>query len=72
MTFRYASLVSGLDIVRKALGQHEIATIQTTMIDQASGHIRLSNLLAHGSGDGFQPIGRCVGRAKRRNHGAAP
>ena len=33
-TFRYASLASGLDIVRKALGQHEIATVQTTAIDQ--------------------------------------
>src|SRR6188472_3859206 len=29
-TFRYASLAAGLDIVRKNLGQHEIATIQTT------------------------------------------
>jgi hypothetical protein len=27
-TFRYASLSSGLDIVRKVLGQHEIATLQ--------------------------------------------
>jgi hypothetical protein len=33
-TFRYASLSSGLDIVRKILGQHEIATLQTTVIDQ--------------------------------------
>ena len=33
-TFRYASLSSGLDIVRKALGKHEIATVQTTAIDQ--------------------------------------
>jgi hypothetical protein len=32
-TFRYASLASGLDIVRKSLGQHEIATVQTTAID---------------------------------------
>ena len=31
-TFRYASLASGLDIVRKNLGQHEIATVQTTAI----------------------------------------
>src|SRR5947208_15053561 len=37
-TFRYASLASGLDIVRKSLGQHEIATVQTTAIDQASTH----------------------------------
>jgi hypothetical protein len=27
-TYRYASLSSGLDIVRKTLGQHEIATVQ--------------------------------------------
>ncbi len=36
-SFRYASLASGLDIVRKCLGQHEIATVQTTAIDQDSG-----------------------------------
>ncbi len=29
-TFRYAPLSSGLDIVRKSLGRHEIATIQST------------------------------------------
>jgi hypothetical protein len=28
-TFRYAPLSSGLDIVRKCLGRHEIATVQT-------------------------------------------
>jgi hypothetical protein len=50
-TFRYASLASGLDIVRKSLGQHEIATIQTTAIDQQSGQIRLTTLLAHASGE---------------------
>src|SRR5438270_13359028 len=50
-TFRYASLASGLDIVRKALGQHEIATVQTTAIDQASGQIQLTTLLAHASGE---------------------
>src|SRR5450631_3848039 len=50
-TFRYASLASGLDIVRKSLGQHEIATIQTTSIDQDSGQIRLTTLLAHASGE---------------------
>ena len=33
-TFRYAPLSSGLDIVRKSLGRHEIATIQTTGIDK--------------------------------------
>jgi hypothetical protein len=50
-TFRYASLASGLDIVRKHLGQHEIATVQTTAIDQESGQIRLTTLLAHASGE---------------------
>jgi hypothetical protein len=50
-TFRYASLASGLDIVRKSLGQHEIATLQTTAIDQDFGQIRLITLLAHASGE---------------------
>src|SRR5262245_53321339 len=50
-TFRYASLSSGLEIVRKTLGQHEIATVQTTAIDQAAGIINLTTLLAHASGE---------------------
>src|ERR1700694_962045 len=50
-TFRYASLASGLDIVRKSLGQHEIATVQTTAIDQENGQLRLTTLLAHASGE---------------------
>jgi hypothetical protein len=50
-TFRYASLASGLDIVRKALSQHEIATIQTTRIEPSSGQVRLITLLAHSSGE---------------------
>src|ERR1700752_4447962 len=36
-SFRYAPLSSGLDIVRKTLSQHEIATVQTTSLDQAAG-----------------------------------
>ena len=36
-TFRYASLSAGLEIVRKALGKHEIATVQTTAIDPEAG-----------------------------------
>src|SRR3954468_5938793 len=31
--FRYAPLSAGLDIIRKCLGQHEIATVQATAID---------------------------------------
>jgi len=49
--FRYAPLSSGLDIVRKTLGQHEIATVQTTAIDQALGIINLTTTLAHASGE---------------------
>jgi len=49
--FRYASLASGLDIVRKTLGQHEIATVQTTAIDQAAGTVNLTTVLAHASGE---------------------
>src|ERR1044072_7359169 len=49
--FRYASLASGLDIVRKALGQHEIATVQATAIDAEAGLIRLTTTLVHSSGE---------------------
>ena len=41
----------GLEIVRKALGKHEIATVQTTAIDQEAGLIRLATVLAHSSGE---------------------
>jgi ERF superfamily len=50
-TFRYAPLSSGLDIVRKTLSQHEIATVQTTSIDDTAGIVRLSTVLAHASGE---------------------
>jgi ERF superfamily len=50
-SFRYAPLSSGLDIVRKTLGQHEIATVQTTAIDQAAGLVNLTTVLAHSSGE---------------------
>src|SRR5256885_11684059 len=50
-SFRYAPLSSGLDIVRRTLGQHEIATIQTTAIDQPSGMVNLTTTLAHASGE---------------------
>jgi len=50
-SFRYAPLSSGLEIVRKALGQHEIATLQTTAVDQTTGTIGLTTVLAHSSGE---------------------
>jgi ERF superfamily len=49
--FRYAPLSSGLEIVRKTLGQHEIATVQTTAVDQAAGIVNLTTVLAHSSGE---------------------
>src|SRR3974377_777904 len=49
--FRYPPLSSGLDIVRKTLSQHEIATVQTTSIDATAGIVRLSTVLAHASGE---------------------
>jgi hypothetical protein len=50
-SFRYAPLSSGLDIIRKALGQHEIATLQTTTIDQDIQTVSLTTVLAHSSGE---------------------
>src|SRR5215831_10023418 len=50
-TFRYAPLSSGLEIIRKTLGQHQIAAIQTTALDQAAGLVNLTTMLAHASGE---------------------
>jgi hypothetical protein len=50
-TFRYASLSSGLEIVRKSLGRQEIAAVQTTAIDTEAGLVRLNTVLAHSSGE---------------------
>jgi hypothetical protein len=50
-TFRYAPLSSGLDVIRKTLGRHEIAAVQSTEIDREAGFIRLTTILAHASGE---------------------
>jgi len=50
-SFRYAPLAKGLEIVRKSLGRQEIATVQTTVIDQEAGLLRLTTVLAHASGE---------------------
>ena len=49
--FRYAPLSSGLNIVRKTLGQHKIATDQTTATDRTAGMVNLTTVLAHASGE---------------------
>src|SRR5579872_6971847 len=61
--FRYAPLSSGLDIVRKVLGQHEIATVQTTSVDQTVGIINLTTVLAHASGEWIASDWPEIGRA---------
>jgi hypothetical protein len=73
-TFRYAPLSSGLDIVRKALGQHQIATVQTTAIDAATGTISLTTVLAHASGEWIAsdwPVCRLADSASPHRMGAA-
>ena len=73
-TFRYAPLSSGLDIVRKTLGQHEIATVQTTAIDQTAGLVNLTTVLAHSSGEWIAsdwPVCTLSEMASPRRMGAA-
>ncbi len=50
-TFRYASLAAGLDVVRKCLGKHEIAVVQSTMVDHDARLVKLVTMLAHASGE---------------------
>jgi hypothetical protein len=74
LTFRYAPLSSGLDIVRKTLGQHEIATVQTTAIDQTAGVVNLTTVLAHASGEWIAsdwPVCAIADTATPRRMGAA-
>jgi hypothetical protein len=73
-SFRYAPLASGLDIVRKTLGQHEIATVQTTEIDRTAGLVNLTTMLAHASGEWIAsdwPICPIADMASPRRMGAA-
>src|ERR1700716_3547467 len=73
-TFRYAPLSSGLEILRKALGQHQIAAMQTTAIDQASGIVNLTTVLAHASGEWIAsdwPVCPIADMASPRRMGAA-
>jgi hypothetical protein len=50
-SFRYASLSSGLEIIRKTLGGQQIAIAQTTDIDRANGTVNLTTVLLHTSGE---------------------
>jgi hypothetical protein len=73
-TFRYAPLSSGLDIVRKALGQQQIAIVQTTAIDASTGTVNLTTVLAHASGEWIAsdwPVCRLADTSAPHRMGAA-
>src|SRR3984893_17940808 len=73
-SFRYASLSSGLDIIRKVLGGQQIAVTQTTDIDRASGTVNLTTLLVHTSGEWISsdwPVCKLSETAAPRRMGAA-
>jgi len=72
--FRYASLSSGLDIIRKVLGAQQIAVAQTTDIDRASGTVNLTTVLLHTSGEWIAsdwPVCKLSDTAAPRRMGAA-
>jgi hypothetical protein len=73
-SFRYASLSSGLDIVRKTLGGQQIAVTQTTDIDRANGMVNLTTVLLHTSGEWISsdwPVCRTCEISAPRRMGAA-
>src|SRR5215218_10194379 len=73
-SYRYAPLSAGLDIVRKTLGKHEIAVMQTTDLDRDSGLLILTTTLAHGSGEwiaGRWPVCRIIDMADPKVMGTA-
>lgn len=73
-TFRYASLSSGLEIVRKTLGSQQIAVAQTTDIDRANGLLNLTTILMHTSGEWISsdwPVCQLSDASAPRRMGAA-
>jgi hypothetical protein len=73
-SFRYASLSSGLDIVRKVLGGQQIAIAQTTDIDRANGTVNLTTVLLHTSGEWISsdwPVCKLSETSTPRRMGAA-
>ncbi len=73
-TFRYASLASGLEIVRKTLGGQQIAVAQTTEVDRANGLVNLTTTLIHTSGEWISsdwPVCQLSDTSAPRRMGAA-
>jgi hypothetical protein len=67
-SFRYAPLSTGLDIVRKTLSQHEIATVQTTSIDETARIVRLSTFSPMPPENGLPRIGRSARSVRQLHH----
>lgn len=55
-SYRYAPLSAGLETIRRALGKHELAVIQTTHLDSDRAMVLLLTTLAHGSGEFISAI----------------
>jgi hypothetical protein len=73
-TFRYAPLSTGLELVRKSLGGHQIAVLQTTEIDRPSGTVNLTTVLMHTSGEWISsdwPVCQLSDASMPRRMGAA-
>jgi len=74
-TFRYAPLSTGLDIVRKVLGRHEIATVQSTAIDNEAGRNESSRREPNSEEARYRPTAReqsVLERHAARQEAAAP
>src|SRR5271169_1205444 len=59
ISYKYAPLSSGLDIVRKTLGKYELAAIQTTHVDHERALVLLTTTIVHASGEwisGLWPV----------------
>jgi hypothetical protein len=73
-TYQYAPLSAGLEIVRKSLGRHELAILQTTHVERESGLVLLTTTLAHSSGEWIVatwPVCRVADIVKPQLMGAA-
>ena len=57
--------------MRKTLGQHQIATVQTTAIDQTAGIVISTTMLAHALAKGSPRNARYVPSGQPKQDGAA-
>jgi hypothetical protein len=74
ISYRYAPLSAGLDILRKTLSKYELVAIQTTRIDTDRGLVLLTTMLAHSSGEwisGIWPVCQITDMGHPKLMGAA-